>query len=106
MYKIYIDDLRTCPNGYDKCCRSTNETLNCIQKRYKAGGRTFLLDLDHDAGDNAPGGDFINVLKSLEDLQRSGYYKNCKFHVKIHSMNPVGRMNMEAMIKEPWFYKE
>ena len=108
MYSIYVDDMRVCPSGYDKACRTTNETLNCVQKQYKAGTRNFLLDLDYDAGDEYAkngGGDYINILKSLEDLQRSGKYKSCKFYVKLHTQNVVGRMNMKAYLKEPWFYE-
>lgn len=104
MYSIYVDDMRLCPDGFDRHCYSVNETLNCIRKKYKEGVRQFMLDLDHDAGDMAiDGGDYINILKSLEDLQRSGKMKDCEFFIKIHTMNPVGRMNMKAIVNGPWF---
>ena len=53
------------------------------------------IDLDHDAGDYAcDGGDYIEVLKWLErkQLPDTGY----TFH--LHTMNPVGRDNMRAII--------
>ena len=103
MYRIYVDDMRLCPNGFDRHCYSVNETLNCIRKKYKEGTRQFFLDLDHDAGDmNIDGGDYINILKTLEDLQYSGKLKDCNFQVKLHTMNPVGRSNMQAILKAPY----
>lgn len=106
MYRIYVDDVRLTPdNSYDRHCYTTNETLNCIRKQYKAGVRQFFLDLDHDCGEDFvhDGGDYINILKSLENLQHSGKMTNCEFFVKIHSMNPVGRQNMQAILKTPGF---
>ena len=52
-----------------------------------------LVDLDHDAGDYATyGGDYIRVLDFME--------KNMYNHpIRIHSMNPVGRENMRAIIR-------
>ena len=108
MYKIYVDDVRLTPdNTYDRHCFSTNETLNCIRKKYKAGERKFFLDLDHDCGDDfaRDGGDYINILKSLDDLQHSGALKNCDFYVNLHTMNPVGRQNMQAYLTSPWFHE-
>ena len=106
MYRIYVDDVRACPNGFDKHCCATNETLNVIRKQYKAGTRKFFLDLDHDAGSyntTTYGGDYINILKSLEDLQRTGKMRECEFLVKLHTMNPVGRQNMQAILDGSWF---
>ncbi len=103
MYSIYVDDIRLTPDDYpyDRHCYSTNETLNCIRKQYKAGVRQFYLDLDHDCGAEfvKDGGDYINILKTLEDLQHNGKMKNCEFFVNVHSMNVVGRQNMEQIIK-------
>lgn len=105
MYSIYVDDIRLTPDDYpyDRHCYSTNETLNCIRKQYKAGVRQFFLDLDHDCGDDfiQDGGDYINILKSLENLLYDGKYKDCKFLIRIHTMNPVGRQNMKAILKHP-----
>jgi putative Mg2+ transporter-C (MgtC) family protein len=52
-----------------------------------------LIDIDHDAGDYAnDGGDYIKLLDLLEETGRS-------YPIRIHSMNPVGRENMLAIIR-------
>lgn len=56
----------------------------------------ILIDLDHDAGNYvSEGGDYIKLLNWLEakNIVDTGY----SFH--IHSMNVVGRMNMEAICR-------
>ena len=104
-YKIFVDDVRECPKDFDKHCYSTNETLHLINRKYKEGVRHFFLDLDHDAGDYVKdGGDYINILKTLDYLQHIGKYKNCTFGIWVHSMNPVGRDNMLAYGHGNGFY--
>ena len=99
--KIYVDDARMPPPGY-VLCRTTNEAkllITCIHNMHSIEHRENLpeielIDLDHDAGDMAPyGGDYINILRWMERNQIS-------IPVKIHSMNPVGKMNMEAICKK------
>lgn len=99
--KIYVDDARMPPPGY-ALCRTTNEAkllITCIHNMHNIEHRENLpeielIDLDHDAGDMAPyGGDYINILRWMERNQIS-------IPVKIHSMNPAGRMNMEAICKK------
>jgi hypothetical protein len=52
-----------------------------------------LIDIDHDAGDYAAdGGDYIKLLDWLEETGRN-------YPIRIHSMNVVGRMNMEAICR-------
>ena len=52
-----------------------------------------LLDLDHDSGEYYQyGGDYIKLLDWLEETGRN-------YPIRIHSMNPVGRENMRAIIK-------
>ena len=107
IYRIYVDDVRPCPTGFDKHCYTTNETLNVIRKQYKAGVRRFFLDLDHDAGSfNTPayGGDYINILKAIEDLKHAGKFSNdCEFYAHLHTMNPVGKDNMRTILNGPYF---
>lgn len=98
--KIWIDDIRPAPNGY-VWCKSVNSAkkvittysslvdfnnniVDCIE----------LIDIDHDAGLYAKfGGDYIKLLYWLEETGRS-------YPIRIHSMNVVGRMNMEAIIEK------
>ena len=93
--KIWVDDLRHVPSGYVGT-KSVNETIELIEKLENAGERIELLDLDHDLGDYvSQGGDAIKILDYL--AERGTFYP-----VAIHTANPVGRANMERMIKRYW----
>lgn len=112
---LWIDDLRDPPNRPDEkyiIARSTNEAKQRIELMdqdmwmdwYIDGIpleelRGFdIIDLDHDAGVYASdGGDYINVLSYLEERAYHGYKINFKF--RIHSFNPVGVVNMRAIIE-------
>lgn len=87
--KLWIDDVRTPPDGYT-WCKSVNEAIDIIDK----ADDISLIDIDHDAGDYVcDGGDYIRVLDYLEMY---GY----SYPIRIHSMNPVGVMNMRAIIRK------
>ena len=93
--KIWVDDLRPVPSGYVGT-KSVNETIELIEKLENAGERIELLDLDHDLGDYvSQGGDAIRILDYL--AERGTFYP-----VAIHTANPVGRANMERLIKRYW----
>ena len=91
ILKIWVDDVRPAPEGY-VWLKSVNEV-----KKYLADPHILcnyeinLIDLDHDAGDYAKdGGDYIRILDWLEEIGYDGY-------IHIHSMNVVGKMNMEVI---------
>ena len=93
--KIWVDDIREVPKGYVGT-KSVDETIRLIEKIEKEGGKIGLLDLDHDLGDYAQfGGDAIKILDYLAEHEKF-------YSVKIHTANPVGRANMERMIKRYW----
>ena len=57
---------------------------------------TIYLDLDHDLGDYAKdGGDGIELVKWLIETERF-------YPISLHTMNPVGRDNMLALIDRYW----
>lgn len=98
--KLWIDDVRHVPYGY-RWARSVNEAKVIIrdyETMFKASGGKIryqieLIDIDHDAGDYAnDGGDYIKLLDWLEETGRN-------YPIRIHSMNPVGRENMRAIIR-------
>ena len=106
--KLWVDDMRPAPDGY-VWCKSVNEAKNVITdnnakfvQSWKSGNpddslHIELISLDHDAGDYVnDGGDYIKLLDWLEWLY-DGKGTYTKFH--IHSMNPVGRENMRAIIQ-------
>lgn len=89
--KIWIDDIRKKPEGYDFWCRSVNGAMQRIVLLEKQGEEIELLDSDHDAGGfAADGGDYIRLLDWLEATGRN-------YPIRVHSMNPVGRQNMLAI---------
>jgi hypothetical protein len=107
--KLWIDDVRPAPEGYE-WCKSVNEAKNTIvdaNAKFADQCRKGLepdhslhielIDLDHDAGDYAnDGGDYIKLLDWLEWLyDGQGTYTE----FRIHSMNPVGCANMRAIIE-------
>ncbi len=96
---LWIDDIRTPPFDSYIWARSANEAITAIKsyERNFAGSDTIFISLDHDAGDFAEdGGDYICVLNWLEQagIVDTGYF----FH--LHTQNPVGRENMERIIRK------
>lgn len=99
--KLWIDDVRSAPEGYDEWFRSVNKTIEYIKDSLSFGlgvdDFILFLNIDHDAGDYYyDGGDYIKILSWLEEHELS----NIQIQVKIHSMNPVGVQNMRAIIQK------
>ena len=99
---MWIDDVRPAPEGY-VWCKSVNEALRFIINHYKS---IEEISLDHDAGDYAKdGGDFIVVLNEMERITHSPFWSEAykkafmKYKFFIHTANPVGRLNMLAIIE-------
>ncbi|MBQ9165995.1 MAG: hypothetical protein IJX71_03625 [Oscillospiraceae bacterium] len=94
--KLWVDDLRPVPEGYI-WAKSVDEAKKMIYEAESAGAPFTLIDVDHDAGDYArEGGDYIRLLDWLEATRRS-------YPIAIHTMNPVGRSNMLAIVwKNRW----
>lgn len=99
--KLWIDDLRPAPEGYVWCRNvkeakwriETAEDICTIFPLVDEKPPIELIDIDHDAGDYAnDGGDYIRLLDWLEETGRN-------YPIRIHSMNVVGRMNMEAICR-------
>lgn len=97
MCKIWVDDIRQCPKGYDWCL-TVWDTIGLIEWVEESSGSKLcedieVIDLDHDAGDYADmGGDYIKILDWLEETGRN-------YPIRIHSQNPVGVENMRRIIK-------
>lgn len=101
--KLWIDDVRPEPKGYIwiKSVRLAKWAIEKYESMVRHGeehnlrGKVVLevIDIDHDAGDYAnDGGDYIKLLDWLEETERN-------YPIRIHSMNPVGRENMRAIIR-------
>ena len=91
--KIWLDDIRDAPKGYEHC-HSVNEAITII--REKKSEAIEIIDCDHDLGDYASdGGDGI---KLLDWLAEQGTY----YPIRLHTMNSVGRENMQRTIDRYW----
>ncbi|MBO4414020.1 MAG: DUF1273 family protein [Clostridia bacterium] len=89
--KIWLDDNRPAPEGYLHC-HSVNEAKAVIRSCERKGIKIDVIDCDHDLGEYAAdGGDGIRLIDWLEAGRR--FYR-----VEIHTMNPVGRANMQRII--------
>lgn len=92
--KIWVDDVRPMPGSYNYHCYTVDDTIELIYAMEKAGHTIALIDLDHDAGEfEYAGGDYIRILDFLEDYGYEGA-------IRLHTMNPVGRQNMETIIEK------
>ena len=92
--KIWLDDVRPAPEGYTHC-HSVREAIEAIEKGEKTE-EIEIVDCDHDLGDYAcDGGDGIKLLDWL--VERGTLYP-----VRLHTMNPVGRENMQRIINRYW----
>lgn len=93
--KLYLDDIRNAPEGF-VLAKSVNQAKRLIYHAEMNNISIELLDLDHDLGDFAyDGGDAIRLLDWL--VERETYYP-----IKLHTANPVGRLNMQRIINRYW----
>ena len=103
---IYVDDIREDDRWFNThlrhsewmphISRTCEHTIDLIRAILLSGeSATFILDLDHDLGEG-----------NENELEPSGY-EICKWIVEnhiplvgfhIHSMNPVGAMNMRQLL--------
>ena len=97
--KIWIDDLRSMPEEFDKHIKTVDEAIAFIFQCANRGEKIELISLDHDAGDEYKhGGDYIKILEYLEYLYCVHGVEVCtKF--RIHTGNPVGAEKMRAVLK-------
>lgn len=96
VIKIWLDDVRPAPDKTWWAVKSVNQAKIVIRAAEGIEDATIQLSLDHDLGQWAKdGGDGIKLLDWMVETER--FYK-----VSIHTANPVGRANMERLIKRYW----
>ena len=101
MIGLWVDDIRNSPQFTYKntnvkwtLARSVEEAKYYIQYMESINHPYDIISTDHDAGDWAcDGGDYIKLLDWLE-------YTGRNYPIRIHSMNPVGVVNMRAIIQK------
>jgi hypothetical protein len=88
--KIYLDDERPTPDGW-QCCRWPEEVIVLL----KAGGVTHL-SLDHDLGDDCHGTGYDVVLWVEEQVATTNFQPP---EIIVHAANVSARAKMEAGIR-------
>ena len=94
--KLWVDDIRPAPEDW---CQAYS--VNAAKEMILANWENIeILSIDYDSGDyNKFGGDYINILKWLEEEEHKTNKKIVTFPIQIHSMNPVGVQNMRNIIQ-------
>ena len=96
---LWIDDVRT-PHPFfwykgDQVVwhwvKDVDAAKYYIERAEKDNIPFAIISIDHDAGEFGPP-DYIKVLDWLEETGRN-------YPIRIHSLNPVGRENMRAIIQ-------
>jgi hypothetical protein len=87
-YKLYIDDLRDCPEGFI-LARSSRDAMTIVELR----GMPEFISFDHDLGGEDSAMVFLKWLANTFDEPA--------FNYTVHSANPVGKENIISFI-ESW----
>jgi len=94
MVNIYLDDYRSAPDGFI-LVKTVKECQKLI-KEHK--GNINILSLDHDLGEGKTGYDLVKWLSFYNG--KKGYGENYfPKEIYLHTMNPVGRMNMNQLLE-------
>jgi hypothetical protein len=94
--KLWLDDIRPMPSGFNYHAHSVNQAKSMIVQAEENKEEIELISLDHDLGEYADdGGDGICLMDWL--VERETYYP-----IEFHTANPVGRANMQRMKNRYW----
>ncbi|MBR2788047.1 MAG: hypothetical protein IKD94_02680 [Erysipelotrichaceae bacterium] len=95
MAMVWLDDIREASKGF-LSCKSVNEAKALIQWFEEREEEIELISCDHDLKDFAyGGGGGIRLPDWL--VERETLYP-----IELHTMNVVGRMNMQREIGRYW----
>ena len=90
--RVWLDDERPIPTGYDIHVRTANEAIELLKT-----GKVEVISLDHDLGD-VGGATGYDVAKFIAEA--AFHNRIPRLCVRLHTMNPVGRDNMAAAIRQ------
>lgn len=90
--KLWVDDERPMPKGYDQHVRTAQEAIQALKT-----GLVETISLDHDLGP-AESGTGYYVAKYIEEAAIKGELVPIK-HMRIHTSNPVGRRNIAQALQ-------
>ena len=95
--KLWIDDVRPMPQGFDLIARTSAAALRIIEYNV-----ITFISFDHDLGDDDTA---YLVAAKIEELAAIG--KMPRVGWQIHSANPIGRQRIEAaMLSAERFWNE
>ena len=92
--RIFIDDLREAPEGYD-LARNFGEFQELIKQAKEKGEPIESISFDNDLGEGEKEG--YEIMKWLAEAHPE--YMAGETELKVHSANPKARENMEAYIE-------
>ena len=84
--KLYVDDVRDAPDGW-VLCREAAEALEFLED-----GDIANLSLDHDLGE-------FSLFSGYDIAKWIVEHDTWPHHIYCHSMNPVGRENILALLE-------
>ena len=87
---LWLDDLRLPPDGW-RWAKTAWEAIEVLETR-----QVVTVSLDHDLGDDQAFGTGVSVLHWIEEQVATTDFPLPE--LRIHSMNPVGRRNMQQAI--------
>lgn len=93
VYYLYLDDVRTMPDKFDKCIRNYKDFVKFV-KAQKSSISMWYISFDHDLGEGLSGYD---CAKFLVNWCIDNGYKVPTY--EIHSANPVGRENIRSIFE-------
>lgn len=88
---LWLDDLRPAPDGW-VWAMTAPEAIDLLSRQ-----AFEIVSLDHDLGDDLRLGTGLDVLNWIEEQVAVNGYKAPE--LRVHSMNPVGRVKMLASIE-------
>lgn len=89
--RVWLDDQRPMPEGYDTHVYTATEAINLLKS-----GAVTAISLDHDLG-GPENGTGYDVAKWIEQAAYSGAPR---IEWQLHSSNPSGRANMRAALEQ------
>jgi len=92
IMRVWLDDERNMPQGYDVHVKTASEAIKLIKT-----GQVTAISLDHDLGaeENGTGYDVAKYI-----LEQAFLDTIPRIRCKLHTMNPVGRENMAAALRQ------
>lgn len=95
IIRLWLDDIRTAPDGF--AWHTTTTTLKGAVIMGYERGYDLVMSLDHDLGESEPNG--YQFCTWLEEKILADGWDADRFTINIHSMNPVGGINMRKALE-------